>query len=209
MVPAEASIRPRGPVLDGGNGDRSRAGDRAALPSDWCQHPVTPPLGSSHASTCFAFEADFTADLRCIPMAVRRKLDLAGVKLKLQHWSELGAQERAELLAWPDDAGAIEALRAHLLARSAALGPGRAKELPRPLDEPWQQGERLPELVAASCRQLGLAVGGAGWAGLDELQRFALVKLSHPGHEHRNLPRALAEFGLLGQGPGEAAAAAP
>jgi hypothetical protein len=23
------------------------------------------------------------------------------------------------------------------------------------------------------------------------------VKLSHPGHEHRNLPRALAEFGLL------------
>jgi hypothetical protein len=32
---------------------------------------------------------------------------------------------------------------------------------------------------------------------LNELQRFALVKLSHPGHEHRNLPRALAEFGLL------------
>jgi len=34
------------------------------------------------------------------------------------------------------------------------------------------------------------------WARLDELQRFALVKLSHPGHEHRNLPRALQEFGL-------------
>lgn len=134
-------------------------------------------------------------------MAVRRKLDLAGVKLKLQHWSELGAQERAELLAWPDDPGAIEALREHLLVRSAALGPGRAKELPRPQDEPWQQGEQLPELVAASCRQLGLAVAAAGWAGLDELQRFALVKLSHPGHEHRNLPRALAEFGLLEPGP--------
>jgi len=25
------------------------------------------------------------------------------------------------------------------------------------------------------------------------------VKLSHPGHEHRNLPRALAEFGLLAE----------
>jgi hypothetical protein len=32
---------------------------------------------------------------------------------------------------------------------------------------------------------------------LDELERFALLKLSHPGHEHRNLPRALAEFGAL------------
>ncbi len=157
-----------------------------------------PPLSSARASACFAFEADFTADLRCIPMAVRRKLDLAGVKLKLQHWSELGAGERAELLAWPDDPQAIEALRTHLLTRTEALGAGRAKELPRLLAEPWQQGDGLPELVAASCRQLGLAVRADGWADLDELQRFALVKLSHPGHEHRNLPRALAEFGLLG-----------
>jgi hypothetical protein len=52
------------------------------------------PLGSPLASSCFGFEADFTSDLRCIPMAVRRKLDLAGVKLKLQHWSELGDAER-------------------------------------------------------------------------------------------------------------------
>jgi hypothetical protein len=57
-------------------------------------------LSAPLASTCFDFEADFTADLRCIPMAVRRKLDLAGVKLKLQHWSELDEAERAELLAW-------------------------------------------------------------------------------------------------------------
>ena len=54
---------------------------------------------------------DFTADLRCIPMAVHRKLDLAGIKLKLQHWSALGETERAKLLAWDDDAAAIEALQ--------------------------------------------------------------------------------------------------
>jgi hypothetical protein len=37
----------------------------------------------------------------------------------------------------------------------------------------------------------------AAWQQLNELQRFALVKLSHPGHEHRNLPAALREFGLI------------
>ncbi len=59
-------------------------------------------------------------------------------------------------------------------------------------------------MLLASCRQLGLTLPPNAWGSLDELQRFALVKLSHPGHEHRNLPRALAEFGLAepqGQGP--------
>jgi len=155
------------------------------------------PLSARLASTCFGFEADFTGDLRCIPMAVRRKLDLAGVKLKLQHWSALAESERARLLAWPDDAAAIEALREHLLRRTASLSAGQAKELPRPVDEPWQQSHQLPEVLAASCTELGLRIHAEGWAQLDALQRFALVKLSHPGHEHRNLPRALAEFGLL------------
>ena len=154
-------------------------------------------MGTPLASICFGFEADFTTDLRCIPMAVRRKLDLAGVKLKLQHWSELGEAERAELLAWADDAAAIEALRQHLMERSASLSAGQAKELPRPAGEAWQQAEQLPEVLAASCAQLGLELRSGGWGELNELQRFALVKLSHPGHEHRNLPRALAEFALL------------
>ncbi|MEB3350453.1 MAG: nitrate reductase associated protein [Cyanobacteriota bacterium] len=154
-------------------------------------------LSSSLASTCFGFEADFTADLRCIPMAVRRKLDLAGVKLKLQHWSELSEAERADLLAWGDDPTAIGTLREHLLARTAGLSAGLAKELPRPTGEAWQQATKVPEVLAASCAQLGLELRSGGWAQLNELQRFALVKLSHPGHEHRNLPRALAEFGLL------------
>jgi hypothetical protein len=101
-------------------------------------------------------------------MAVRRKLDLAGIKLKLQHWSELDEAERAQ-----------------------------AKELPRPAEETWQQATLLPEVLAASCAQLGLELRSGGWGELTELQRFALVKLSHPGQEHRNLPRALAEFMLL------------
>ena len=145
---------------------------------------------------CFAFEADFTADLRCIPMAVRRKLDLAGVKLRLTHWNGLSEAERQQLLAWPDDAAALEALRQWLLERTSAMADGRAKLLEPAVCEPWQQATDLPPSVIDSCRQLGLTPPEQAWSRLDELERFALVKLSHPGHEHRNLPRAMAEFGL-------------
>lgn len=146
---------------------------------------------------CFGFEADFTADLRCIPMAVRRKLDLAGIKLKLSHWNALSNSERQTLLHWPDDDEAIEALRTHLLERTAQLGEGQAGSLPRPDHAPWQQGDHWPEPLLLSCSQLQIALREQGWSDLNELERFALVKLSHPSHEHRNLPRALAEFNLL------------
>jgi hypothetical protein len=145
-------------------------------------------------NNCFRFEAEFSGNLRCLPMAVRRKLDLAGVKLKLSHWAALEPQERRQLLAWGDDAEATASLRAWLLERTAALADGPAKAIEPARGASWQQGEAIPPMLAAACAQIGASLLPQQWQGLDELQRFTLVKLSHPGHEHRNLPHALAEF---------------
>ena len=162
-----------------------------------------PPLPSHNH--CFAFEADFAGDLRCIPMAVRRKLDLAGVKLKLAHWHGLEPAERQRLLAWSDDPAAIRELRDWLLERSRELPEGPAKPLQPAQDCDWQQREQIPAVLAAACRQLKLPLRPEAWGELQELQRFALVKLSHPGHEHRNLPRALEEFAVVAEdGPAAA-----
>jgi hypothetical protein len=155
-----------------------------------------PSPGDQHRR-CFAFEADFVNDLRCLPMAVRRKLDLAGVKLKLAQWHGLEPAEREELLAWPDNATAITELRCWLVERSAALPGGPARTMEPATGTSWQQSGPPPAELLASCEQLGLSLPLQGWGELEELQRFALVKLSHPGHEHRNLPHALQEFGLL------------
>jgi len=145
----------------------------------------------------FGFEADFSGDLRCIPMAVRRKLDLAGVKLKLLHWHGLSGAERQQLLDWSDSGEALLELRGWLLARSVTLPQGPARPLDPVCQASWQQSEAFPEELRVSCRQLGLTLPPQGWEKLDELERFALVKLSHPGHEHRNLSRALQECGLI------------
>jgi hypothetical protein len=144
----------------------------------------------------FAFEADFSGDLRCIPMAVRRKLDLAGVKLKLAHWHGLSEVERRELLAWPDSADDLSGLRRWLLARSADLPQGPARSIDPLSSAAWLPGGAIPDILLESCRQLGITLRAEHWSRLDELERFALVKLCHPGHEHRNLPRALEEFDL-------------
>jgi hypothetical protein len=163
--------------------------------------PGSPSPAGDLARRVFQFEADFAGDLRCLPMAVRRKLDLAGVKLKLTHWNGLTPEERQRLLAWPDDEGALTHLRQWLLERSRTLPQGPATPLPPAVSTEWQRADAWPASVAASCQELGLVVRPERWSALDELQRFALVKLSHPGHEHRNLPRALEEFALLAPQP--------
>ena len=166
--------------------------------SDGSRNALGPARGdvAAIAHTCFDFEAEFTAELRCIPMAVRRKLDLAGVKLKLVHWNGLTAAERQLLLAWPDGPAAVAELRLWLLARTAQQAAGVAGTLPIAGQESWQQQQETPPSVSTACLDHGVLLSNQDWAGLSELQRFALVKLSQAGHEHRNLPLALAEFGV-------------
>lgn len=159
--------------------------------------PSSPPDPQAIHHRIFDFEADFSGDLRCLPMAVRRKLDLAGVKLKLVHWHGLSPAERQSLLEWNDDGPSLQELREWLLERSNSLPEGPAQPLEPAHACAWQQAGILPEEVGLSCAQLGLKIASQRWAYLDELQRFALIKLSHPGHEHRNLPKAVREFGLL------------
>jgi hypothetical protein len=136
----------------------------------------------------FGFESDFGGDLRCIPMAVRRKLDLCGRKLRLQTWLSWSEERRRTLLHWPDDGAGLAGLAEALDDETTPLPPAR--------QEPWQGNAPVPSVVASATGALGLAIGDADWNRLDELQRFALLKLSLPGHGRQNLARALAEFGL-------------
>ena len=152
-------------------------------------------MSVGEASRCFAFEADFTGSWRCIPLCVRRKLDLAGIKLKLRHWLALEQGERQELVNWPDDPKALRSFAAHLKQRTTGMGDGAVGELPIPQVPSWQR-PHPPAGVNAALHAMGQTMNQGQWGRLSELERFALCKLARPGHDHHNLIHALAEFNL-------------
>jgi hypothetical protein len=147
----------------------------------------------------FAFEDHFVATLRCVPMAVRFKLDTCRVKLTLRQWSRFTQEDRHDLLVAPCETVAeIEAYRV-ALADLVAL---RAGENARPLTIPpcgqWERAYRPAPAVVAYARSLGVRPPDRGqWARLTRLQRFALIKLTRDNHDNVNFLPAMREFGLL------------
>lgn len=145
------------------------------------------------ASHCFGFEQDFVGTWRCIPLCVRRKLDLVGIKLKLSHWLALDHDQRQQLVDWPDTPDCWPQLRDHLRQLTTTMADGMVKDLPAAAEEPWQQAGVVPTFIAQAAQERGLVLGVSAWGGLSELERFALCKLARPGHDHHNLDAAFTE----------------
>lgn len=147
----------------------------------------------------FAFEDDFVATLRCIPMAVRLKLDRSGIKLTLRQWSRFTRDDRQALLELAcRTPGEVAAYRARLVELVAL----RAKEEARPLPDPpapiWESALAAPSVVATFAASVGVrAPSPRAWGELTELQRFALIKLTRDNHDNVNFIPAMREFGLV------------
>lgn len=146
----------------------------------------------------FDFESDFVNSLNCIPMVVRLKLDTCGVKLKLHHWHQFSHAERESLVVKPctttEQALAYQKfLQALVLAKTGEY----AKELKTLANPPWQNQEEIPTQVKEKSLEFSLDLTINQWQKLTDLQRFALIKLSQPGHENRNFLPALQEFKLI------------
>ncbi|HET9487072.1 MAG TPA: nitrate reductase associated protein [Chryseosolibacter sp.] len=146
----------------------------------------------------FKFENDFVeADIRCIPMIVRFKLDACGIKLKLAEWSRMSSLERGRLATAPCEEEAEIAQYRDELQRLILQRTGNtATEIPIPLNPPWCLTHEVPFAIRKRMQVEGFVVSLALWRRLTDLQRFALMKLSSPGHENKNFPRAMVEFGF-------------
>lgn len=144
----------------------------------------------------FQFEVDFMEDgMRCIPMAARLRLDLCGVKLRLSEWSKMTDAEKKKVTTWPyGRPGETNECRDFLKAIVLERTNREAVLLPCTGDLPWADTSVVPGVVEAKMAEFGWELSLSEWRSYTELQRFALVKLTRPGHENRNFPRAVLEF---------------
>jgi hypothetical protein len=147
----------------------------------------------------FAFELDFAGTLHCIPMSVRLKLDQVGIKLSLKQWNRLPEAERQALIDRPcaDSLQTVayrECLRAAIEAHTrSAIEYTSLEDSP-----PWADASAVPQRVVDWAQSLSVAPPSAAqWAALSPLQRFALFKLTRPGHSNENFLPAMREFSLL------------
>ena len=147
----------------------------------------------------FDFESDFVATLRCIPMAVRFKLDRVGVKLSLRQWSRLSTDDRQALLLAPCEASIeVREYREHLVRLLANQSQQDTAPLPAGSTVDWGARARTPDQVRSFALTEGVqAPSDAAWNRLSDLQRFVLLKLCRDNHDNVNFVPALREFGLL------------
>jgi len=147
----------------------------------------------------FRFEEDFMEEnIRCIPMVVRFKMDLAGIKLKLSEWGRFYSSERIELALLPTSSRTeINHYRNYLCELIAKHTSRKATELAIEQHPAWQNLNELPHILEEKIKELQLEISINQWQSLTNIQRFALLKLCRPGHENQNFPKAVAEFGLI------------
>lgn len=145
----------------------------------------------------FQFEEDFVeANIRCIPMIVRFKMDAVGIKLKLSEWSKFKVEERIELALLPcNDEKEQEQYNNYLRSLIKKYTGDEATIMEINKHPEWDI-DVVPGTLSERLKKFDCILTDDKWRSLSNLQRFALLKLMKEGHENKNFPKAIKEFGL-------------
>lgn len=128
----------------------------------------------------FEFEREAWQNLELMPMTVRRKLDLLGLKLHLEQWLALSHAERLIVCHFPvelsDERVALadflrEAVKRRAGGELAPVGAGAGGGA--------AQAAVIPADAARMISELGLAEDA--WKRFDADERYALAKLARKG----------------------------
>jgi hypothetical protein len=146
----------------------------------------------------FAFEADIYETLSCVPMAMRDKLDCAGLKISLEQWQSFKLSQRRRLCDLPIDTSEQLATFSDLIHQLMFKHCGAA---PKNLSTEQQLAARppsiVPELLTTNASLVGSELKQEQWLRLTEDERYALMKLGGGQRVKRNFAIALREFRLL------------
>ena len=152
------------------------------------------PVLLTSPSGAFAFEAELYETLEFMPLPMRYRLDVAGLKLSLAAWQLLAREEREALCAHPvESANDIARFVARVTEDAAAVDRPVTALAPETSPPSWSC-DATRDAVIARAQSLGARLEPARWEALTDLQRYALAKVSAPGKRDDRLLAALAEL---------------
>ena len=143
----------------------------------------------------YNFENEIYPTQSRIPLHVRMKLDLTGVKISLKNWLAFSLEERQALCHLPVDTEEEKQTFVSYLDFLCRRYFGEAaSSVPPVADPPWENPSQIPDSVLAKSRETGQSVTAGEWRGLNTCQRYALYKLSISKNEPEQFYAVLREF---------------
>jgi hypothetical protein len=136
----------------------------------------------------FRYEAKFYPNLNRLPLHVRMKLDLTGLKISLNDWLAYGREERQVLCHLPAESTEERQVFAAYLDFLSRKYQGKPVEVTEAMDSALWSAAQVPAPVAQKSSACSDAVNLEEWRAWQEHQRYALYKTA----VSKNQPEAFA-----------------
>jgi hypothetical protein len=143
----------------------------------------------------FEYEAEFYPTLSRLPLYVRMKLDITGIRLSLRDWLAFNLEERQVICHLPvENAEEQHAFTAYVDFLRRKYHGGPAERLPPMSDSLWDSRHRVPEPVLAKSNANGKAVTLQEWSRWKVHERYALYKTAISNSEPEKFYAVLNEL---------------
>lgn len=143
----------------------------------------------------FQFESDYSSDLHFIPLVIRHRLDVSGLKVGLEAWLKIPLTERKILVGLPFESEADFKNFTEQLSQLTLQWFGQAPKLIIPLSQTlWSASNEIAASILNRCESITQSKLTVNWKHLNELQRYALYKLSTSKRQADEFEKALQEF---------------
>ena len=145
----------------------------------------------------YDYEAEFYPSLSRLPLDLRRKLDLSGIKLSLKDWLAISLEERTVLCHLPcdhDEERQAFATYVDFLARKYLCKPA---EKTAPINICLWSESAVPDAVAQKSAALGQAVTPIEWRRWQSHHRYALHKTALSKNQPKAFEQVLRQLRQL------------
>lgn len=143
----------------------------------------------------FRYEEEFLPTLSRLPLHVRMKLDLAGIKLSLNDWLGFGMEERRVLCHLPvDNEEEKRAFSAYMDFLCKKYRGTPVKRVPPLSDAEWNNPNQVPSPVVERAASMENTVTLEQWQAWHSHQRYALYKTAVSKNEPEKFFAVLEEL---------------